>query len=49
MDLKAVETDPWESRYFFLIPDYEITCNGPDMRHLTRDDILQHYPRNVQR
>lgn len=47
--VQSAVTDPWDCYYYFLIPEYEITCNGPDLMHMTRDDIVQPYPLSVRR
>lgn len=48
-DLTIVYTDPWDTKYNFLTPKYEIQSNGPDVKPRTKDDLGIDYPNHVKK
>lgn len=48
-DLEDVYTDPWQTKYNFLVPKYEIHSSGPDTTPRTKDDLGIDYPKNVKK
>jgi len=41
--------DPWLNPYHFLGKEWEILCKGPDAIAGSRDDVIEPYPRGVNR